>query len=75
MFVSRLFEGWPIRKVYLETDALALPTFASAIGKLMIEEARLSEFYFAEGMYIDKVICSISRDAWRVQPVIATAAW
>ncbi|MGI8519795.1 MAG: GNAT family N-acetyltransferase [Actinomycetota bacterium] len=63
-FIGRVFEQWPLRKLYMEVSEDRLRSFPSLVGRLMRVEGRLSNHVFRRGAYQDLVILSLSREAW-----------
>lgn len=64
LLVEHAFQGWPMRKIYLEAPEYNYSQFDGAEGWLMDVEGRLSEHTFLDGRYWDLVIGSISRVRW-----------
>jgi hypothetical protein len=65
MLFDYLFDGWPFRKLYLETPEFNLPQFASAVERgVLVVEARLTEAVFLVDRYWDALFLSVSREMW-----------
>ena len=64
MFIELTFRTAPVRKLYLESPEFNLDSFASAIGTILFEEARIQGHRFYDGRYWDQVILSVSRERW-----------
>ena len=65
LFVEYVFTCWDFRKLYLEMPEFNLPQFASGLGSLFAEEARLREHVYYDGRHWDKVILALYRRVWR----------
>lgn len=64
MFVSRLFNDFPFRKLYLESAESNSMRFGGGRSVLLEEEARFRERVWLNGRFEDLVVHSVSRDAW-----------
>jgi hypothetical protein len=64
VFLSYLFESWPLRKVYAEVPGYALDQFASGVDRYFDEEGRLTEHDFFKGQYWDLHVLAITRSRW-----------
>ncbi|WP_307873548.1 MULTISPECIES: phosphopantetheine-binding protein [unclassified Frankia] len=61
LFVSYLFDVWPLRKLYLELPEFNFTQFASAIGRGLSVEARLRGHDYYRGRRWDRLILAIYR--------------
>lgn len=62
--VDYVFFGWPIRKIYFESPGFSLKTFQSAVGRVFVEEGRLTEHVYLGGRYWDLHILALWRERW-----------
>ncbi len=65
MFVSRLFNDFPLRKLYLESAESNSSLFGGGRSLLLTEEARFRERVWLNGQFEDLIVHSVSRDAWQ----------
>ncbi len=66
VFFDAVFRELPIRKIYMETPAYNLSSFASASGKFLTEEAILRDFEYYGGEYVDVHVLSLTRKTWEI---------
>lgn len=60
-FVDYLFATFPLRKLYFETTEDTMAPFGSAVGSVLVEEARIREHTYRSGRYVDLFILSMTR--------------
>ncbi len=65
LFIQYCFNHWELRKIYFEVPGYNMKLFGgmAALG-LAVEEGRLVDFYFHDGVRHDQVILSVSRGTW-----------
>jgi hypothetical protein len=68
LFIEYVFRCWNFRKLYMDVAEYNLPQMASGLGDLFAIEGRLREHYYLDGEYWDKLILSLSREAWSRHP-------
>lgn len=64
LLLDYVFTGWPFRKVYLEVPEYNLAQFSSVVGRVFVEEGRLSAYRYFNGEYWDLVFLALTRDGW-----------
>lgn len=71
LFVSHLFGNWSFHKLYAEVAGYTLPSFSSALGRLVEEEGRLTDHEWYQGRRWDHHILALGRERWeRWAPII-----
>ena len=69
MVFDYLFQGWPLRKIYLEVPEYNMTQIGSSIGRLFDAEAQLKEYVYLDGKYWDQFLLSLTRERWdQVRP-------
>jgi hypothetical protein len=60
------FGQWPLRKVYFETNSIAIQQYSSAVARgLLVEEARLLNYeLFGDGSWADLIFLAVDRECW-----------
>jgi RimJ/RimL family protein N-acetyltransferase len=61
LFLRHCFASFNLRKLYLTVSSWQLPAIKRVIGDLFIEEGRLHEHSYHQGVWHDELILSISR--------------
>jgi RimJ/RimL family protein N-acetyltransferase/acyl carrier protein len=64
LLLNYVFEGWPLRKIYLEVIDFNRDQFKYLPEGLAAEEGRLREHVFHGHRYWDLVTMAITREAW-----------
>lgn len=65
LLVDYLFQGWPFRKIYIETTGYNYGQFARRHDRYRLkEEGRLREHVYLSGIYHDLVVLSLYRHDW-----------
>jgi RimJ/RimL family protein N-acetyltransferase len=64
LFIDYVFKCWAFRKLYLEMPEYNLAQFATGVGDLFVEEARLGEHVYYDGRRWDKLILALYRRTW-----------
>lgn len=64
IFIEHLFRCFELRKLYAQVSDLNRNRFRSALGNLLVEEARLADYDFFDGAYFDSVIYALWRSRW-----------
>ena len=64
LLIDYAFEGWPIHKLYAEVSGHNIGGFQSMIGRVFVEEARLTEHEYWGGCRWDSHILAVSRERW-----------
>jgi len=65
LFVDHVFNAWPFRKLYLETDERLAEQFSSLFARDEFPiEGRLREHVFSDGRYVDLLTFALYRTAW-----------
>jgi RimJ/RimL family protein N-acetyltransferase len=64
LFVEHLFQRFELRKLYAQMSDHNTGRVRSAIGNLLVEEARLHDHDFADGSHHDSVIYALWRQRW-----------
>jgi len=64
LFLRYLFWTWDIQKVYCEVPEYNLPQFESAVGRVFVEEGRLSRHLYHGLRRWDQVILAVHRDSF-----------
>jgi hypothetical protein len=64
LFVEHLFQCFELRKLYAQLGESTSSCFRSAIGDLLVEEARLRDHHYYAGRYEDSVIYALWRSRW-----------
>jgi len=64
LFVNYVFSNWPFRNLYGEQLALNFDRFASAEGRVFVEEGRMRAHEFHAGKYWDVIISALYREDW-----------
>jgi RimJ/RimL family protein N-acetyltransferase len=64
LLMDYLFELWPFRKLYFESIEFNVLEFASVMGSVFREEARLAEHTYHGERYWDVVTLAAYRGAW-----------
>lgn len=67
LLIEHLFRGWPFRKLYFECPEYNLEQFASAVPKILTEEARFREYVYYNERYWDLLMLSLTRETWKLQ--------
>lgn len=71
LFLSHLFRNWSFHKLYAEVAGHTLPSFSSALGRLVEEEGRLTDHEWYQGRRWDHHILALTRERWqRWAPII-----
>ena len=63
LFVDFLFQGWDLRKIYVEVAEYNLGQFSSLVSLLDVE-ARLKQHVYLDGRHWDMIIAALRRDCW-----------
>lgn len=72
LLISHLFEGWPFRKVYFETDEDLAQQFHSLFDRVDFPlEGRLRGHVFLDGRYLDQLTFALYRSSWEAN----VSAW
>jgi RimJ/RimL family protein N-acetyltransferase len=64
LFIEHLFRCFELRKLYAQVSELNRSRFRPALGDLLVEEARLVDYDYFDGMYFDSVIYALWRSRW-----------
>lgn len=64
LFVEYIFSQWNFRNLYLDSSSEAVRRYALFSGTLLVEQARLSDYYSTGRGTSDRVILCLSRDSW-----------
>jgi len=58
------FASFPLRKIYADCSEENLTQYQSAVGKVFEVEARLTDHFYRDGGFHDKVILSLTNTQW-----------
>jgi len=64
-FIDYLFRVFNMRKLYFESIEFNADAFASAAGRYLVEEGRLSGHEFHDGQWWDLLIYALHRQTWQ----------
>lgn len=64
LLLDYAFKTWPFRKLYFEFSSSNADPFAETARRHLREEGRLVGHDYAQGGFVDRVICSLSREKW-----------
>ena len=64
LFLSYVFNVWPLRKLYAQTAEFNVDQFRGWCGKLLVEEGRLHEHHYYGGKHWDEYTFALYREAW-----------
>lgn len=67
LFVDYLFTIYPLRRIYFDVREPNLRMFASGVGGLVTQHARIPEHELMRGRYVDRFILTIERAAWEAR--------
>jgi acyl carrier protein len=69
-FVNYLFRNWPLRKLYARVRAPSMAALASGLGRIFVEEGRLTAHEYVDGAWVDVHILALSRDRWLAESML-----
>lgn len=64
LFIEMIFSTWNFRKLYFDTNSLALENFSIAASRLLSQEGRLVGHFEFGGRLVDRVILALMRESW-----------
>ncbi len=64
LFISYLFRSFPFRKLYADVLEPNVGQFSSAVGRVMVQEARFERDVWFQGHWIDRFVFGLWRERW-----------
>jgi acyl carrier protein len=72
VFIDWLFSSFGFEKLYAELPGFNYSSFASGIGKLIVEEGRLVRHEYSGGRWWDLHLLAIHREQWNAERKLQT---